>query len=218
MSDQIELIYKKLKLAQDLSDALIRRIGLKLICKKSNGLFEPPTKEEVAKYLNGLAENNKVKHYRLENINGQNVILFNPDDLTEEDIKITQIEIQKTPSVIKVHCFDQPICSTDSVPYEISRIENLFRMPDNYESGTVVYFLCQTGKVVYVGQSINLTQRIQAHQSNKDFDSVYYIRVPMNKLTEVEHSLIELLKPKYNTFQRTQGLETLRPIGEQILN
>ena len=40
----------------------------------------------------------------------------------------------------------------------------------------VVYFLCSGDEVVYVGQSANLTGRLEGHR-DKSFDQTYYIAV-----------------------------------------
>ncbi len=62
-----------------------------------------------------------------------------------------------------------------------------------------IYFLCKSGKVVYVGQSSNLVQRIGKHlaQGRKNFDSYHYIIIEHN-LDNVEANYIVTLQPKYN--------------------
>jgi hypothetical protein len=61
-----------------------------------------------------------------------------------------------------------------------------------------VYFLCHEGKVVYVGQSVNVFSRIGAHIGDKAFDSAFFVRVPKSELDYVEGALIRTLEPKYN--------------------
>lgn len=61
-----------------------------------------------------------------------------------------------------------------------------------------VYFLCKDGNVVYVGQSVNVAQRVGQHVGAKTFDSVFFIRVASSDLDYVEGELIRLLCPKYN--------------------
>jgi hypothetical protein len=61
-----------------------------------------------------------------------------------------------------------------------------------------VYFLLQSGTVVYVGQSNKLHSRIEAHRRDKEFDRVLYVPVPTEELDAVENRFIVALKPIYN--------------------
>ncbi len=62
-----------------------------------------------------------------------------------------------------------------------------------------VYFLVTDDEVVYVGQSVNLNQRLSMH-ADKQFETVFYMPVPERDLLEIEGRFIRLLKPKYNVF------------------
>ncbi len=85
-------------------------------------------------------------------------------------------------------------------PESIRFLENLQHIDLHVLRTPGVYFLCQDNEVVYVGQSICVTERIKAHLSNKNFDRdlVFYMPVPESELTKVENHFIRLLKPKYN--------------------
>lgn len=63
-----------------------------------------------------------------------------------------------------------------------------------------VYFLCRERKVVYVGQSQNVYDRIKSHEGNKkkDFDRAYALPVPNRYLRLIEGAFIRLLQPLYN--------------------
>lgn len=65
-----------------------------------------------------------------------------------------------------------------------------------------VYFLCDGGEVVYVGQSTSVVNRVVTHavQGLKVFDknSVLYLPCPAEQLDAVEARFIDLLRPKYN--------------------
>lgn len=61
-----------------------------------------------------------------------------------------------------------------------------------------VYFLSLNGKVVYVGQSVNLGSRLSEHVRGKTFDSVFYLPVPRNALNDVEGHFIRALRPPLN--------------------
>lgn len=65
--------------------------------------------------------------------------------------------------------------------------------------GVGVYFLVQTGTIVYVGQSTEISRRVSEHISmGKKFDDVYFIPVSPSDLTTVEAAFIRYFKPSYN--------------------
>ena len=66
-----------------------------------------------------------------------------------------------------------------------------------------VYFLYLADKLKYIGQSVNLKNRLAQHKSGgKVFDNVFYIDVPKEALYEVENTLIARLKPEDNKLTR----------------
>lgn len=96
-----------------------------------------------------------------------------------------------------------PYADPGSSPKELSYIEDLMEMNEmNYPP--CVYFLCREGKVVYVGQSIQLGYRITTHNRDKEFDQVYYIAVPEKDLFGVESTFIHILKPEYNNYGKDE--------------
>ena len=68
---------------------------------------------------------------------------------------------------------------------------------------SAVYFLCDKGEVVYVGQSKHLLSRLYCHVKDKHFDSVFYMHVPRHQLREIETAFIAALKPAYNKRSNT---------------
>jgi hypothetical protein len=71
-----------------------------------------------------------------------------------------------------------------------------------------IYFLCQGGEVVYVGQSITVAARVSSHASEgiKQFDSAWFVPCEEWRLGCVEAHWIEVLRPRYNM----DGIEALR--------
>lgn len=61
-----------------------------------------------------------------------------------------------------------------------------------------VYFLVKGDRVVYVGQSTNLSMRIASHATTKDFDSVAYVPCLREDLDLVESLYIHVLRPCEN--------------------
>lgn len=61
-----------------------------------------------------------------------------------------------------------------------------------------VYFLFQQGRLVYVGQAINMARRIGQHTHDKAFDSYSYIECPQAELNAVEQTYIQRFRPPLN--------------------
>ena len=61
-----------------------------------------------------------------------------------------------------------------------------------------IYFLCRDNKIVYIGQSINVTTRMGAHITTKGFDRVFYMEVKKEDLNRVERELISYYNPELN--------------------
>jgi hypothetical protein len=65
--------------------------------------------------------------------------------------------------------------------------------------GSHVYFLCQSGECVYVGQSTRLRSRLRQHlKSGKEWDNAYYLPVHNENRLRSEAEWIVRLSPKYN--------------------
>lgn len=193
----IEFKNIKLRMAQDLNKRVLEQVGFKLMKENGVGVYTNPSFDEIAAYLNKLAKEKKIKHYVLKGEFNE-VYLFCNDEVLL-DFEIYQVEAKKTTEIIKIQCYDQKVNANDDVPLEISKIEELYKIPSTtFNSGTCIYFLCENSKVVYVGQSDNVHIRLGEHHRTKRFDNVYYIRVSANRLNKVEASLIAYLKPIYN--------------------
>ncbi len=61
-----------------------------------------------------------------------------------------------------------------------------------------IYFLILKGRVIYVGQSIDIYNRINSHKKDKDFDNVMYIKCNEEELTTTEDYYIIALNPPLN--------------------
>lgn len=69
----------------------------------------------------------------------------------------------------------------------------------------IVYCLVDNGEIVYVGQTVNIEQRIALHlnknlkrEEPKAFDRAFWFEVPAADLDVYEHALIRALRPRYN--------------------
>jgi len=61
-----------------------------------------------------------------------------------------------------------------------------------------IYFLIHNDDIVYIGQSIDIPNRIRQHKGHYPFDTVKYIEVNKNKLNKIEKEYILQYTPKYN--------------------
>ncbi len=61
-----------------------------------------------------------------------------------------------------------------------------------------VYFLRDGKKIVYIGQSRNVYQRIAGHRKTKQFDGVDFLPCEKARLDELEGFFIRLLRPALN--------------------
>jgi hypothetical protein len=64
--------------------------------------------------------------------------------------------------------------------------------------GPCIYFLCREERIVYIGQSVNLAQRISQHIQCKNFDRIFYFNVLAEDLNRIEAELIDFYDPELN--------------------
>lgn len=88
-----------------------------------------------------------------------------------------------------------------------------------YESQCGVYFLVSSGRVVYVGQSVQIGTRLSDHAKTKDFDRYSYIACPKEKLDVLESLYIHTLNPEYQGRSGYKGMNIAAPYSfEQLSN
>lgn len=75
-----------------------------------------------------------------------------------------------------------------------------------------VYFLIADGAIVYVGRSIKMASRIQAHRAaGVRFDSVYCLRMPVELVERAEAAYIARLAPPLNRAQPRRHMDDVPP-------
>jgi hypothetical protein len=120
---------------------------------------------------------------------------YKPKELEEELLKLAK-EIPRRPyGVIPILVDKLEI----TIHFELQHIsDRLVHFKSEVFSG--VYFLCKKNKVVYVGKAVSIAARIANHFSEKikDFDTVFYLPLPKNRIEEVEREFIKHLQPEYN--------------------
>jgi len=61
-----------------------------------------------------------------------------------------------------------------------------------------VYFLILHGKIIYIGCSKNIIERVCTHRIEKHFDYPVFIPCPENEMFELEKAYIKKFKPELN--------------------
>lgn len=111
----------------------------------------------------------------------------------EEEIKL--LESNRDGAFHEAHFQDTSLALTGKhmlTQKEIVKASQPF--DDNNNCG--VYFLVKKRSVIYVGQSINVHTRVQAHKRCKDFDSYCFIPCKKDDLNVLESLYIHALSPK----------------------
>jgi hypothetical protein len=84
------------------------------------------------------------------------------------------------------------------LPKAIQELEGLRDVTELLQLRSGIYFLCELGQVVYIGQSVNAASRIADHRNGKDFDRVLFLPWPRFDLSRIEAALIKVLRPPLN--------------------
>lgn len=79
-----------------------------------------------------------------------------------------------------------------------------------------IYFMFLRGKLIYVGKTTNLHQRMGDHAYYSSHDCLRWIECPANKLSEYEVRCIKLLKPLYNVIFNKENPNKTTPIYFQM--
>jgi hypothetical protein len=81
---------------------------------------------------------------------------------------------------------------------EYDNIKNMIATTIEFARISGVYFLFDGDEIVYVGQSVNVLNRVTSHFYDKKFDKVALLRVPEKDLLAIESIYIKKFLPKYN--------------------
>jgi predicted GIY-YIG superfamily endonuclease len=177
-------------------------------CAKINGAMKP---ERILE----LCQCKMMPYY---DVDGEFRLAYSEAKTWLNNNLVVQSKSVKLPEVIRVT--DIVVKDTPSeIPNELKDLsKHLQHLPMHsvtYANVSGVYFLCKDNKVVYIGQSVNVSQRVGNHISCKEFDYVYYVRCPKTELNYLEAKLIEAIKPKYN-FDKKGRL--IRPIIRETVD
>ncbi len=154
-----------------------------------------------------LASEKKIPHYVLTHpITGNSYFYFVPAEVDSwflnNYVKHERhfYEQKLTFLAFDYDCYK--ITEEDNLPLELTAIKGLYKFPVTKHSGTppAIYFLCRDQKVVYIGQSINMGERMMEHlkHSEKKFTDIYFFPCHQENLLKFETALIRQFRPEYN--------------------
>ena len=76
--------------------------------------------------------------------------------------------------------------------------EQIIRSSRPYPKLCGIYFLIRAGRIVYIGQAVNIFARIATHMARKDFDSWSHVKCSAHQLSEFERAYINKFMPEMN--------------------
>jgi hypothetical protein len=97
---------------------------------------------------------------------------------------------------------DQPAVMPSALPGGIV-MKRTRQNPNAVQPLIGVYLLMLKGRVIYIGSSLNMPQRINAHRSNgRSFDQAFYIATTAREREALERTLIAAINPSQNRYHR----------------
>jgi hypothetical protein len=151
-----------------------------------------------------LAKEGFCPHYIIINpITGEESLWFIPSEINIwfENNYINYVDGKYPLNYQFIHFNKDLHSAKEDIPDELMKISELYHLPfENMLTPPGIYFLCKGKKIKYIGQANNIMNRVLTHinEGLKDFDSVFFIKCPINKLTELESALIRYYRPAYN--------------------
>jgi len=150
-----------------------------------------------------LAKNGICPHYVITNpLTGEQAYYFIPSELNYwlENNYINEVsgdyKINNFVNITELNT--KPTSKIPQEQYTITNLKELVLTSANLLPS--VYFLCKDEQIQYIGKSVYLHSRISQHfaENVKEWDSIFYINCPINKLDEMEASLIKFYQPPLN--------------------
>ena len=113
--------------------------------------------------------------------------------------EIEQLERKAT------HIIESSVLSTSLTGKHMVSEQYIVAKAEYFENQCGVYFLVKDNRVVYVGQSVQISARLADHAKTKNFDSYAFIRCDKEKLNVLESLYIHALSPEYQGRSGSKG-------------
>jgi hypothetical protein len=193
--------------------------------RKANELKGKITQFLNPQQIEQLAINRAIPHYELTNpLTGKTSAWFLQDEVYEWlKTYFVKYDFTLLPELIFVNFNESgyQIYPTDKVPPELSMVKPLYKLPmANLNTPPGVYFLCNEGKIIYIGKAVNVGSRLLEHKRNpeKVFDIVFFISCHLDQLLRIECACIKFFKPLLNiTYAQTPMTQMDYDILDKIL-
>lgn len=89
-------------------------------------------------------------------------------------------------------------------------LEDVIYRSQEWTALSAVYFLIKDGRVAYVGQSINVHQRLDEHRKKKSYDRFFILPCDVERLRSLELFYIKEFKPEYNMDTASMSMRRLK--------
>jgi len=171
-----------------------------------------------------LAKNGICPHYIITNpITREESIWFIPSEINEwfETNFINYRDGAFVQNYTFVHFNKELHKANGTIPNELCKIKELYHLPiEHISTPPGIYFLCKNGKIQYIGQAVNVASRVITHitEGLKDFDSVFFITCSINRLTQLESSLIRYFQPELNKTCRISSSQMDEMVVQSLFN
>ncbi len=91
----------------------------------------------------------------------------------------------------------------DVYPFEVRNILNIMQEAQPIRKITGIYFLIMNEEIVYVGQSVNILQRVGSHISEgKKFNKFSFVECNESQLRVIESVYIKMIQPMLNSIKQ----------------
>lgn len=144
--------------------------------------------------------------------------------------ELPEYQIKKGSLYCSLECYTKDIFKNSSDENVMANFSEWFVEPGDLVSNSIkcdhleglfsyVYFLIDNSEIVYVGQALNLQNRLEMHKLDKTFSRVSWLLVPRNMINTIEAYYINELKPKYNKAypkQKARLTQAVRPLRAKL--
>lgn len=175
----------------------------------SNKLYRP-----IDLVVRAYALNLPINKTRIEELKDEEYNLKYRVEALRKNLAILEGNYEKNKHKVEINKVSQKVTGD----LLISEREVVSRSADiNTLDKCGVYFLIDTNKVVYVGQSVNVYARLCTHKREKQFDRYTVLPCSENMLDTLESMYIHFFRPKYNGVHKGRAKKMVAPVRQEAL-
>jgi hypothetical protein len=114
------------------------------------------------------------------------------------------------PAVVDPPIIVEPPRKFDIRDLAIVDMEDVISHSQEWAALSAVYFLIRDGRVAYVGQSINVHQRLDEHRKKKSYDRFFILPCDVEHLRSLELFYIKEFRPEDNMDTASMSMRRLK--------